>query len=310
MRFNKELVYRLFYVPIIFLIFYFLGRQLIENWQVVKDYQFVFRYHYLIGSCVLLGAAISFLALVWNRILRIIEPNHKIPNLLALRIYFISEFAKYLPGTFWTILGKVYLGSRAGVSKKNLAVSSFFDSFFSVVPSFILGVSLSFGSFNNLPIYARFLGALAIVGGLAIVHPKIFYPISNFVLRKFKKAEILPREFLSYKNILELFVWYLLTAVFVGIAFFLFLNSIVVLPISAILGIIGIYNLAVVAGIAAIYAPSGIGVREGALVLLLVNYIPLAVATLVSFAARIWFTLVEVILLGLVLLSDKVSRGD
>ena len=75
------------------------------------------------------------------------------------------------------------------------------------------------------------------------------------------------------------------------IPLFLFLTG--ALAISSTLGLI------------AIFAPSGLGVREGALVYLLSFVMAAPVAVLISILTRIWMTLIEIGLIGVVYLIDR-----
>ncbi len=60
--------------------------------------------------------------------------------------------------------------------------------------------------------------------------------------------------------------------------------------------VIGSFTLSQDLGVLAIFAPSGLGVREGSIALLLNQFLPLGEALLISFLARIWTVLSEIIL--------------
>jgi uncharacterized membrane protein YbhN (UPF0104 family) len=64
-------------------------------------------------------------------------------------------------------------------------------------------------------------------------------------------------------------------------------------------------------GLIAIFAPSGLGVREGALVYLLSFMMVTPVAVIISVLTRIWMTLIEIGLIGMVYLMGRYSeRSD
>jgi len=56
--------------------------------------------------------------------------------------------------------------------------------------------------------------------------------------------------------------------------------------------------MAGVAGLLAIFAPAGLGVREGVLMIILPGVIGTEAAIVVSLASRIWFTAAELICAG------------
>jgi uncharacterized membrane protein YbhN (UPF0104 family) len=80
-----------------------------------------------------------------------------------------------------------------------------------------------------------------------------------------------------------------------GIAFYFFINAICVLPLSTLFGLSASVAVAGALGTLSVFAPSGLGVREGVLALLLANYVISPVAVLISLLARIWVTLGEVV---------------
>ncbi len=310
---DKRFIYKIFSYLLVFLILYFLARGLFSNWQSVRSSQFTFNYFYLIVSFVLLGSAIAGFSFVWNNILRRLDSNNQISYTKAFNIYMLSEFIKYLPGTLWTILGKTHFGGKENLSKKNIIISSFFDSFFSVIPSAILGIVLTLAFFGrpflNSNFYLCFLMILVVVCGLAFAHPKIFYPVFNFFLRKFKGLEVPPDEFLAVKDIVKVFFSYLVISFVGGLALFFFINSLTSLSPGSLFAVIGIYNLAIVAGVLAIFAPSGIGVREGILAIFLAAFLSPALAILIAVLARIWFTITEILLLVAARFLNKYKYG-
>ena len=140
------------------------------------------------------------------------------------------------------------------------------------------------------------------------IHPKIICPIFNFGLRKFNKIEINPDNFLSYARIIQMTIYHFIVLSIEGIAFFFLINSVISIPFYTIIGVAGAYILATMSGAIALFAPAGLGVKEGILVLILQLYIPLSIAVLISFMARIWVSLVEIILISGAYLYSKIKN--
>jgi uncharacterized membrane protein YbhN (UPF0104 family) len=63
-------------------------------------------------------------------------------------------------------------------------------------------------------------------------------------------------------------------------------------------------------GLVAIFAPSGLGVREGALVYLLSFIMATPIAVIISILTRIWMTLIEIGLIGVVYLFHKFQKQE
>jgi len=113
-------------------------------------------------------------------------------------------------------------------------------------------------------------------------------------------------DFLSYSAVLKIILYYFISYILIGAGFFFLVRSLAYLPFYDILGAIGIYILASVLGTLAVFAPSGLGVREAFLAIFLQLYFPLSIATLIALLARVWTTLGEItIFMGLYSFMNK-----
>lgn len=84
-----------------------------------------------------------------------------------------------------------------------------------------------------------------------------------------------------------------------GIAFFLFIRSLVSAVRWADAGVLmACYALAWIVGFLSFLIPSGLGVREGLLGLLLANNMPVPQATLIALLCRVWMLSAEIVLAG------------
>jgi uncharacterized membrane protein YbhN (UPF0104 family) len=87
-----------------------------------------------------------------------------------------------------------------------------------------------------------------------------------------------------------------------GVGFYLFVDSIFPVSPHQILFLTGALAFSSILGLIAIFAPSGLGVREGTLVYLLSYIMPGSVAVVISVLTRIWMTLIEIGLIGMIYL--------
>jgi hypothetical protein len=78
-----------------------------------------------------------------------------------------------------------------------------------------------------------------------------------------------------------------------GWAFFLFINSIYRIGAEHILYLAGAFSAASLIGMFSVFVPSGLGVREGVLILMLAPIVSVEAAIVISFASRLWFTATE-----------------
>ena len=153
---------------------------------------------------------------------------------------------------------------------------------------------------------------LGIPGVIVVMHPKVMGWFINRALRIFKinSVNITFSGFFLFRLLLvSLLLW-----VLGGIGFFFFVDSIFPTDGAMVITHGGIFAASCMLGILAFMTPSGLGVREGAFVLLLRPFMPSEVAVMVAFGARFWMICVEVIGIGIggamVSLYGKRLRGS
>jgi hypothetical protein len=201
---------------------------------------------------------------------------------------------KYLPGKVWTVLGKVYLSGKEGVPQAEAFTGVVIEIVLEIVAS-IFFFFLYLFSLMEQPLLSTkvlYLLALILVGGLVFLHPRVFYTVLNTLLRTLKK-ETIP-ESIKYRDIIQVFLLYIVIVLVQGVSFYLFVNALLYVPFQNLVGLTACFAVAGALGTLSFFTPSGLGVREGILALLLSAYIISPVAVLISLLARIWATLAEV----------------
>ena len=245
-----------------------------------------------LGCAALAGYYLVFV-LGWMWIL--LEWGVRLPYPAALRAEMISMLAKYIPGAIWAPAARVVAARRAGVTDAALVTSSMLlEAGLSAVAGVIVFVlSLPFVDEVDAPL------APLIVFGVVLailVQPRVFRPMAHWVLRKVGYTKELPN--MRTHTITMLLVFYAGTWVLGGFALWLLLRSVGGHPeVSSIVYLGGVAAVGAIVAVVFVFAPSGIGVREGAMYGLL-----LAVATpgqaLGAVALnRVALTLVELIVL-------------
>lgn len=244
-------------------------------------------------GCAALAAYYLVFVLGWMWILT--EWGVRLPYPAALRAEMISMLAKYIPGAIWAPAARVVAARRAGVTDAALVTSSMLlEAGLSAVAGVIVFVvSLPFVDEVNAP-----LGPLVAFGAVlaVLVQPRVFRPLAGKVLRKFGYTKELPN--MRTHTLTMLLVFYAGTWVLGGFALWLLLRSVGGHPeVASIVYLGGVAAVGAIVAVVFVFAPSGIGVREGAMYGLL-----LAVATpgqaLGAVALnRVALTLVELIVL-------------
>ena len=303
---NKNLLFKFFNYLIILAIVLFVGWSLLSSWNKINHFNFSLNYRYLSFSFIFLITAIVLAAGISGDIVKTLAPSLVLSRFKIFKIFVYSIPVKYLPGKVWAFAGRSYLGNQEGLGNKALVVSIVYEIFLSTIAGFLLSLSLLGIFFRNIFSGFYLITVAAIGTGLIVVHPKIFYRLINFVLIKFKKEPIHRNQFLDSKKIAKIILLYCAVATLIGIGFFFLISSVTEFLPNRMIGIIGAYTLASVAGTVAIFAPAGIGIKEGALILFLKIYFPLDMAVFLAFLGRFWNMSIEIILLVLTVIFTKI----
>lgn len=247
-----------------------------------------------------LGCASLFsYAVLWQRNLG--QLGEQISLRAAVRAWFLSQLARYVPGNIWHLFGRAYLAQQQGVRMQPLALSLVLELLQTITAALLLAAALL--PLWPMPLWAQpwlllALPALAIYG-----YPPLLDRPLRWMGRRAGTA--LAGRPLRSRDMLRLLPGYLLTWVLYGSGLYLLGRAIYPLPLSALPGISASFAIAWVIGFLSLITPSGIGVREGVLTLLLTTMMPQPVALLLALAARVWLTVAELCTLAVALLVSR-----
>jgi hypothetical protein len=216
-------------------------------------------------------------------------------------VYAKSWLGRYLPGKVTWILGKVYFASEQGIPKRKLAVSSVFEG--ALQTSVTLFLSLLLLSIDaRLDVFSPPQKAAMIVGSVVLLvamTPPVFNHLMGVVYSMARKQRLGPDDRIDLQTLARGFVLYGVGFVLSGAAYFFFTRAIYAeLGYEHFIFVAGVFNLAGAIGILSLFAPSGLGVREGIQLLLLPLVMPAEVALVVTVAARVWSLGVDLLFFG------------
>ena len=258
-----------------------------------------------------------FRALSWRRIL--IGFGHRLPVAPTVRIWSSSELSRYLPGVIWQVVSRIYLVKPYGVRGSVCSASQILELALFLLANVLMAVSCLTWLGHKLlaPTAQRWLlGAVALIPVLVfLLYPRIFYGITNAVMRKLGKPEVVNR--LRFRELLALLLWNVLGLVWQGLAIWVVVSQPLHLQFTKWWVVAGAYSLAWCAGFLAVWAPGGIGVRELVFVMAMEVALPqrvrsnfnnpavqLGFLAFLSVLLRLWATTGEFILAGLSYLAD------
>jgi len=224
----------------------------------------------------------------------------------AVRLWYAASITKYIPGTVWQFMGWFVLAEQEGVPRLIALSSILVTQAVSALAGLILGLA-AFAGIGHTDVVDRLLPLLATLPiALVVVHPRVVEGGVNLGLRFLGKRPI--HLALGFADLVRIFLLYLGSYAFWGVALFLFTNSLTPVDLTHLPTFLGIFPVAYILGLIAPWAPAGLGVREGVLTYLLSFYMPIPVATVVALLARPWMMVLEVPV-GVASLSFYVRAG-
>lgn len=271
-----------------------------EQWTQIEASSFTFEPFSLAASTLIFASSYFIQAWVWYLIT--LRLKIAIPFQETMESWFYSQLGKYLPGKVWLVLGRFYLYGSKGKSKKGIWFALYFEMVIIVVAGGLIFLA-SAASFERVKSY--FGGTtgwllLACFLALVLLHPRVLQRILNWVLGRFRLEAV--SLSVSYPDILLILCVGILSWLIGGVGFYLFIRSVSAVTSDQILFLTGALAFSNTLGMIALFAPSGLGVREGSLVYILSGVMPGPVAVIISVLTRIWMTFIEIGLIGVIYL--------
>lgn len=210
----------------------------------------------------------------------------------------LSQFGRYLPGRVGQFVWMLSFSRSFGIEKTSAVLATCIQLAFQSILGVIVGVAVLGGAkISLLHTWGQFeMGRMGIrLGGIGLV----VLGVGAFLYRGRIAAAVphLKKLFCAMFLVrllgLYLFLWGLL-----GIAFFLFIRGFSPVSTSQLFQVTGIYAVAWSIGFLNFLTPSGLGIREGVLSLLLTSILPPATATLIALLSRLWTLSAELLIGG------------
>lgn len=285
-----KVLQRILTVVLVGVIFFFLVRSLIANWTQIPFTELRFNVLYIIISFVCLAAYFALLSRGWSSI--ITELGSRVSYGRAFWIVSTSQIAKYVPGGIWYTVGRVYLARSEKVKEEIGLLSVVFETFLLMLTNLIIFlVTINFiqgETYLNPLLSVTFIAVI-----LILLYPPLLNKLLNLGLRILKKPAIeLHARYLSILKI-STFFFALWIAQITG--YFFLINSIYPIGLSQLSNLAAAYTLSWITGFIVLFAPGGLGVREGMMALVLSSILPLPLAIAISFITRVWITIFEVL---------------
>lgn len=294
---KKRIWHTIISTGFVLVVFVFLYKVVSQNWSSLKNYSLQFNWWFLVIAFLFGVFNIMLQTRIWTMIIKKIDEKVELRFVDSFNIFIKAWLGRYIPGKIWLSVGKVYLGARYGVDKKTLSLASFFEQALSMLGHLFVGLVFTLLLFfDQYSLYFFFLIGLIILLGLVILNPRVLTPILNFITAKIKRISFKRQDLLAYPSLVYYVLFYSLQSVIVGFtAVFLYFSLFGFDPVKGFY-VLGSFVVANLVAKVSLFAPAGIGVREGVLVALLTILISAPVAILVSISSRLLLILVDIIL--------------
>ncbi|MFP4557356.1 MAG: lysylphosphatidylglycerol synthase domain-containing protein [Bacteroidales bacterium] len=277
----KRIFTYLFYASLIFLGYYlykadYLAMPKIHSWG------------YSVISLILLLLGFLLQNINWQRILKVFNINTTLKS--ASISVGLSIFMKYIPGKVMVVLGRAaYISEKKGVPIVHVTTASLFSQIISLWVGFLLG---SIALINaDIEIVWKAISAIIFAGlSITLFLPQLPKKAFSLLFKLFKKDIAYPQ--ITQRQILSVLPTYILTWLSWGFGFYFLTLALSEITLPVIYGMV--FPLAGTLAIVSLFAPGGVGIREGLLVSSMVIYgIPVHQATAIALASRLWFLIGE-----------------
>ena len=291
----KSHLFRAVKLALLAAVLFFVGRALVRqvgslDWSAVH-----FRPGYVALAFLSVVAARTTILLIYRPLLEPFCGRLGFADLAPLS--WIPMLGRYVPGKVFSVAWAVSMLRKRGTSTAAAVSVPFLMMGLAVLTGLLVAVPLTLSQpiRDRIPAAWAWCAAL-LVPGIVCLHPKVLGAAGNFVLRKLKRegTVVLP----SVGRYLAAVGAILAQLVCAGVGLWLLSRSLTDVSIVWLPVFISATGLAASIGFLAIFAPAGIGVREGILLVILLPAVGEGVAAVIVIAVRCLQTVVEIVLAG------------
>jgi hypothetical protein len=220
-------------------------------------------------------------------------------------MFMIANLGRYLPGKVWQIAGLAALAKGRGVPAATAAGAAVLGQGIALVAAAAVGIGALLGGPDPYPQWGIVGLALVALAAVLLAIPTVFRRI---VGAWFRLARTEARPEIGGVHALRWLALYTVNWAMYAASFW-------VLALSLGLGgdpipVASAFAAAYVLGYAMVFAPAGLGPREGFLIIFLTPHLGAAPSGVLAIVARVWTTLVEVVPAGIFWLGHLRRSGS
>lgn len=270
----------------------FAARSLVRNWDQLRAQPLDWSVEpgWLILSAVVVWLMYGLLIAAWRIMLT--GWGRGLDFWSAARIWTVSSLGKYLPGKVWAVAGMAVMAQRAGVGAGPATGSAVILQVLAIGTGAAVAALTGWSSLRAAyPGAEGGLAVLLVVSVLAVaalLRPDSVRRIVRIAGPEATISLTPPVGAVAFGIAANTIAW-----LGYGVALWLLARGLLPAAGLGLLPAIAVFTASYVAGFLALFAPGGIGVREGVFILMLQGPIGIGAATALAVASRLLLTVTE-----------------
>ncbi len=217
-----------------------------------------------------------------------------------------SLLGRYVPGNVLMLVGRAVMAQAHGVPARVTLAATTYEQVIALVAASLLAVValLDVGSGSAVGPAAWLV--LAVPLATVLLHPRIFGPASSWALARVHREPL--GAFLPFGRVVVMLGWYLVTSAMLGLGVWAFMRGVGGPEIGDPVGVASGFLLAFVVSMLVFIVPSGLGVRDALLALVLSRQVPGGVAIALSVGSRLFLIAAELVFVALAAVAGRRAR--
>jgi hypothetical protein len=237
----------------------------------------------------LYSVALAFAARAWAGMIDVL--SHPISARHHFRIFCLTHLARRIPGVLWHVVGRVVWYEQEGVPKTVVSLASVLEQVLIILAGFATYALTLPAALSRVPV-SPVVWLAGLAGGALLVHPRFI----SMVLRRLGRAEqSTASASLRYRHVADWLGSYVLGWAAGGLILATVVAALRPLNGVEVVALIGVWSLSGALGSLAVFSPSGLGIREVSLTLLLASLLSVPQAAFVAIFTRVLLTGFELV---------------
>lgn len=284
-------------IVVVLLALGFMAALVRSQWAVLQSYRWQLSPAWALASLAGLELAWLFEIATWRTILA--DVGGRLTCRRAMRVWFLSNILRYLPGNVWQFLGMVELAAEDGAPRMATLASIVLHQVISLAAGVV--IAAIYFALAGQGVWIAHLRPFLLLAplGLLLLQPKVLEWGLNWMLVKLGRQPL--RVTLTSAGIFRVWLRYAVVWIGLGLSYAALVRALVPVGWSDVPYLAASWVVSYSIGFLSMLTPSGVGVREAVMVVLLAPIMPESVAVVVAIVARLWMVVGEVIGTGVAL---------